>query len=460
MSNGNHRRLSFFAAAALLGACGSGGGDAGPAADAANGGAQPTVDQGQGGSGGGSANDAAAPQPDAAAPQPDARTPDAGAPPDAAIPDARTATDGPAPTPDQGEPPADVAVPLPDAPLSPSDLGAGGALPPPEPDLGAGGVEPPVEGCLGDPVCPPAPPPVALCDAEPCTWAVPDPWSPAGRVTHLNVPSSAVCAQQAGCSLVGPGNGAALAGILPLLSPEAPLPGPGACPGDVLTTLLRPNDQGVIAFPWLTHLRGVDDGEAFGETGPVDVQFLTGVAGADADHWGIAPESFVAGTEEALVHFSPSTIAADGRLTTPRGKFAVTLPMTSLPLYLSLEAARMSGYVTIGPGGVGHAVEHGLVAGYLTHKSIIEMVMAIDARCAAPGPPASCGVIAGLVPPGTCTPDACEAGLGLFSSFLGGFEARVDEQGEAVDCLAQAPGDCNAIGVCFELTVEPTQIVP
>jgi hypothetical protein len=161
-----------------------------------------------------------------------------------------------------------------------------------------------------------------------------------------------------------------------------------------------------------------------------------------------------------VVHFSPSTIAADGRLTTPRGKFAVNLPLSGLPLYFPLEAAQMSGYLTIGAGGTGHALEQGLVGGYLTQKGIVEMVMAIDARCAAPAPPGSCGVFAGLVPPGTCTPDACEAGLGLFSSFLGGFEARVDEQGEAVDCLAQAPEDCNAIGVCFELTVEPTQIVP
>ena len=323
--------------------------------------------------------------------------------------------------------------------------GEGGALPPPP------------EGCQdGDAVCVPGGPSQAICDAEPCTWTDGGEWAPAARVSWINVPANPMCGAEVGCRLFGTSNGTALAGLLPLLNPDAPQPQPGECGDSGLSAYVQPDEAGEIQLKLLSILAGAMPGEVFGSTGDIDLQLFTGdAAGAD---WTVDPVSFVPGSQDPLIHFPGASIAANGLLHTPASRFALTLPVQGLPIALALEASQVTGYVGIGAGGLGYKLTDGLIGGYLPKDSIVGLLSGLQAACAAANPPSFCGTLNGILPPGSCTPENCDAGIGLISSFLGGFDSKVGGDGAASECNPQTPDDCNAIGVCLQVEMEGVNI--
>jgi hypothetical protein len=320
-----------------------------------------------------------------------------------------------------------------------------------------GELPPPPEGCVdGDAVCA-GPPSQTPCDTEPCTWAAPGDFGPAARVNWINVPASPQCAIDVGCRLYGASKGTALAGLLPLLNPDAPPADPAACGDSGLGSFVQPDETGEIQLKLLSRLVGADDGEAFGATGDIDLQLYTGDSGAAEGEWLIDPASFAADGTTPLIHFPGATIGANGALRTPSSRFALTLPIQGLPISLALEASQVAGYVGIGANGVGYKFTDGLIGGYLTQDSIVGLLSGLQGACAAPEPPSFCSTLNSILPPGSCTPEDCQAGIDLISSFLGGFDSKVDDAGAPGDCNPQT-GDCNAIGVCLQVEMEGVNI--
>lgn len=327
---------------------------------------------------------------------------------------------------------------------------------------GTGGtIPPPPEGCMdGDAVCAPAGPSQAVCDVDPCTWSAAGDWAPAARVSYINVPANPDCAAMVGCRLFGTANGTALAGLLPLLNPDGPQPQPGECGDSGLSAFVQPDETGDIQLKLLSRLFGADAGEVFGATGDIDLQLFTGDATATPSDWTIDPVSFAAGTMDPLIHFPGATVASNGLLHTPASRFSLTLPVQGLPIALALEASQVAGYAGIGAEGTGFKLSDGLIGGYLTRESITALLSGLQLACdpSAPEPPSFCGTLNGILPPGSCTPEDCEDGIALISSFLGGFDAKVDGSGAPGECNPQLADDCNAIGVCLEVEMEGVNI--
>jgi len=320
-----------------------------------------------------------------------------------------------------------------------------------------GALPPPPEGCMeGDAVCA-GPPNQTPCDAEPCTWTAPGAFGPAARVNWINIPASPECAVEAGCRLYGASKGTALAGLLPLLNPDAPPADPASCGDSGLATFVQPDETGDIQLKLLSRLVGADDGEAFGATGEIDLQLYTGEAGAADGEWLIDPVSFGPDGTTPLIHFLGATIGSNGALHTPSSRFALTLPIQGLPISLALESSQVAGYVGIGADGVGFKFTDGLIGGYLTRDSIVALLSGLQAACVSPDAPSFCSTLNSILPPGSCTPEDCQTGIDLISSFLGGFDSKVDDAGTAGECNPQA-GDCNSIGVCLQVEMEGVNI--
>jgi hypothetical protein len=338
-------------------------------------------------------------------------------------------------TPAGGDPPPAGGTPVGGDPPPVGGTPVGGD-PPPVGGMPMGGDPPPVGGT------PPTEPPPPACDNPPCAWPASDEWGPSGRVNYINIPANEGEAATAGCDLIGEKNGTALGALVSLAG------------GTGLADFVLPDDQGEIQLLLLGRLAGADEGEAFGETGPIDFQLFTG----DQDGIGgytIDPASFVEGTTDPLIHFENTQIAADGAVSTEASRFSLSLPLVEgLPLAITLDATKLSGYVALGSGGVGFQMSNGIIQGYLSKSAIIDLIIGIQAVCAGMDPPSLCDTVGGIIGgPGSCTQENCPS-LGLILGLVGSFEAKVTADGMPGECDPGTPDDCNAIGVCLQAEME------
>lgn len=327
---------------------------------------------------------------------------------------------------------------------------------------GEGGtpLPPPPAGCQeGDAVCTPGGPSQAICDTDPCDWPAEANWSPAARVTFINVPHDKDCAAAAGCRLIGTQNGTALAGLLPLLNQDAPPPPPDEeCPDSGLSAFVQPDETGDIQLILLSRLLGVPAGQPFAATANADLQLFTGDPGASPTEWTIDSASFEPNTENPLIHFAGTSFDAEGRIHTPSSRFSLNIPVAGLAISLALEGSQVSGFAGIGTGNVGFKISNGLIGGYLTEDSIVSLIVGLQASCAAEDPPEFCSQLNSILPPGSCTPADCTTGISIITGILGKFEAKVDAAGTASACDPRTEGDCNAIGVCLQVEMQGTTI--
>jgi hypothetical protein len=299
--------------------------------------------------------------------------------------------------------------------------------------------------CAGEPAC----------GAEGCVFSVAAPWAPAARMSALSMPISAQCAVAAGCGLLGESGGFAISGLLPVLDPELNPRNPEACDDADIGSGFRPDEGGRISDPRLVHFEGIDDGEALGATGPITLGFLTGEAGPDAGRWVPTAESFEADGRTPRARIAGATLDPAGRLDTPPSDFELTFEVGGVRLRFPLRAAHVRGDVRPGAGGEGAAVSNGVIGGYLTTAGLVTFAVALQQACEGPVPPPPCNAINAILPPGSCTPDDCQAGVALFEAFLGGFDTYVDAAGTPEAC-APARGDCNALPVCARFEAIPT----
>lgn len=396
--------------------------------------------------------------------EPDSTPVDARAPePDAALaPDRGETAGGGRISPHDALPPLpDGRPPFPDLMLPVFDAGSAGDAPtpdaqpepPPAPDAA---LEPPPSGDCpeADPVCAPAPAP--LCEGQPCVWQPPlgERAAPAARLTAVGIPTSARCAAAIGCRLEGFTNGTGLAGLVPLAIPDARPPA-GDCEISDLGRLVQPDAAGEIQWLTLAVLAGLVPGDASGATGPLALPVYGGLprAGGDFD---IDPATLDAAGAPAY-GFPDVRLAANGRVTSGPGRFH--LPLGELILDFPISGAHVSGFVEPGPNDAGFQMGQALIGGYMTTADMTSMLLAAQERCAAPDSPAFCATLSGLLPPGSCTAQDCEAGVGLIASFVGGLDARLDDDGGTQPCNPNVVnGGCNAVGVCLQVTFSPATI--
>ena len=302
--------------------------------------------------------------------------------------------------------------------------------------MGEGGIEPP-------------PPPPPACDSPPCEWPVTGDWGPAARMTYFNVPADAATARRLGCDLLGARNGTALANARGL-----PIVGEGD-----LSVFFMPDGNGVIPAILLARLAGADAGELFGATGPIDFQFFQGVSAA-AGAFQINPNSFVPGTQDPRVHFANTDIAADGGLSVPSSDFSMMIPVFGgVALGVSLEDAIIRGWISLSANGLGFDLPLGTIEGYLTRDAVVrDWIQPLQALCSGGAPLAVCAAVGPVIgPPGSCNANFC-LGADLVAATLGSWEVHVDDAGPRV-CNGRIPGDCNAVGVCFETRMEGVSIL-
>ena len=142
------------------------------------------------------------------------------------------------------------------------------------------------------------------------------------------------------------------------------------------------------------------------------------------------------------------SVAADGSLSGEPTTFFLNLPLDGLPLELQLDKTDLTGTVFV--DGPGFGLANGILGGYLSLDSILNLIVALQTVCAADTPPSLCDIAGGLIgAPGTPP----EGALPLLTPLLGGFDVRLDN-GTPSACDPLTPDDCNAISVCLLVGME------
>ena len=267
--------------------------------------------------------------------------------------------------------------------------------------------------------------------------AVQNDWGPAGRVNYLAIPASAEEAGTAGCGLVGARNGTGLNDLVSIAAPNG------------LVEFVQPDDQGEITMVVFGQVADWEDETTVADVGRSDVNLLLGSQG-DGGEWLIDPASFNNGNAEegALISFADMSVSEAGRLTGDPSTFILSLPLEGLVLNLSLEQTNFSGQIYV--DGPGFGLQNGILAGYLTEDSIVQLLEALQIACAADDPPSVCDMVGILL----ADPDNA---LDLLIGLLGTYDARV-EGGSATECDPQQAGECNSIAVCLQANMEGIEL--
>ena len=128
-------------------------------------------------------------------------------------------------------------------------------------------------------------------------------------------------------------------------------------------------------------------------------------------------------------------------------------------LGVSLQDAIIRGWVSLAADGVGFDLPLGTIEGYLTRDAVIrDWIQPLQTICNGGAPLAVCAAVGNVIgPPGTCNANMC-LGADLVAATLGSWEVHVDAAGPRV-CNGRVPGDCNAVGVCFETRMEGVDIL-
>ncbi|MCA9560531.1 MAG: hypothetical protein KC583_18410, partial [Myxococcales bacterium] len=238
----------------------------------------------------------------------------------------------------------------------------------------------------------------------------------------------------------GARGGSALSALLALTGP--------------LADQVQPDPQGDIALVLLASFAGWIDGQSGNEASPVDLAFYVGER-SPVGGFLVQRRSFEQGdpARPPLNRFAGADVVG-ARLRAGPAVFRLTLDIQDqLPFSLPIEDARVSGALA-GRDGPGLDVAEGRIEGYLTRDGLTQTVQALQQTCAQPGAPALCDTVATLIP--LDRPPA--QGADLLAGLVGGYEARHDATG-AHRCLRDAPGDCNAVGVCLLFEAQGARVV-
>jgi hypothetical protein len=252
-------------------------------------------------------------------------------------------------------------------------------------------------------------------------------------VNYLDIPADAATAEMKGCAVVGANKGSGLGSLV------------GLAGGAGLSDFVQPDENGEIQIVILSQFEGWAEGETAGNVGTVDLNLFNGEQGEGEGEFLIDPRSFEEGTMNPLISFPGAQISATGQVSSPPARFALSLPiLEGLAINIELASTQVLGEAYVDGSGIGLA--NGQLSGYLTRQAIIDLIAGIQAVCAGDMPPDFCDFVGGIIPPGSDP----ETALPLLLGLVGGFDAKVGEDGAATDCdPTPDTGDCNSVSVCL-----------
>lgn len=254
----------------------------------------------------------------------------------------------------------------------------------------------------------------------------------AGRVVALTAPESERAARSAGCMSYGAKLGAGF-GNLVLLS------------GGMEQHLEPVQDSGRINLVLLANV--------IGEDSPFELQFLRGEL-TSSGTFVVRRDAFTGGdpSKGARIRYPDARRTEDGWVETGEASFAMPVPIFSdFISELELVATRFTGKLEVGERGLG--VMHGVITGYAVEPAIRSVLSQVERACQSPQPPEVCPFLNDVLARGDGT-DPLEAVL----TFVGGYDARI-EDGHPYPCdPAATPTDCNAVSACLVSEIEPVTI--
>ena len=254
-----------------------------------------------------------------------------------------------------------------------------------------------------------------------------------GRLVSLSVPETDTDARSAGCTLIGNYLGTGLNSLANLSG-------------------------------------GLDQSFSTGRGGIIQLVLL-----AELENWGTPGENLFnlnlfQGSQDAntleLIRQKPAdapdvTIGAffndivadnDGWFDGFTQELAMPVPiLDDLILYASLTNTAVTAQATITEEG---AEINGLLMGYLSSESIMEITKSLIAACAPGDQPTICPIIGNEIRHDTAPEDAYPTVV----SFMGGFDARLRDDGTPTFCEItdeNPDSECNAVSMCLAFGVEP-----
>lgn len=336
------------------------------------------------------------------------------------------------PTGDSSSPDA-AAEPSEVADAAPAALDAGeadGASGPMTPDA-ANPSDPAV--MFRDAAAPPAPP-------EPAPGpplASDGPYDPMARISAVNIPRSTSRARESGCVLVGRRVGTGAANAITLLG------GFGQ--------FLAPDPEGNVVLVLLLQAAGWVAGSSALDVDEIEVRFFVGEQ-VEPGAYVIARDAFVGGDPaRGPVTAFPSMPVDEGWFQSNPIPFEMPLPLgegSFVPM--QLDGTRIVGHMST--DGVGMTISDGLLMGYWTESSMLDLLAGVQTACASEVPPSLCTLIGGQLSPDR---DIREV-LDLIVGVVGGFDVHWDGSAPA-ECGDDGPA-CNALGVCLVLETEPVVV--
>jgi hypothetical protein len=338
------------------------------------------------------------------------------------------------------EPDADSSAP--DAAAEPSDVADAAAAP-----LDAGGADAGSGPMTRDAASPPDPAVMFRDAAAPPAPPEPDPgpplssdgpYDPMARMSAASIPRTTSRARESGCVLVGRRVGTGAANAITLLG------GFGQ--------FLSPDPDGNVALVLLLQAAGWAAGSSALDVEAIELRFFVGEQ-LEPGAFAISRDAFVDGDPaRGPATAFPSMPVEEGWFQSSPIPFQMPLPLgegSFVPM--QLVGTRIIGHLST--QGVGMTISDGLLLGYWTESSMLDLLAGVQTACASGMPPSLCTLIGGQLSPDR---DLREV-LDLIVGVVGGFDVHWDGSAPA-ECGEDDGPTCNALGVCLVIETEPVVV--
>jgi hypothetical protein len=269
-----------------------------------------------------------------------------------------------------------------------------------------------------------------------CTGAVqhsaPDGmYSPASRISALDIPKTPTAAAEKGCQTLGRNGGTGLSGLLSFIGNLNEFV--TEKDGDYQLLLLATMNDWAAGADADEHKLNIFVGTY------KDSKFMI-----DLDSFNNATEA-----EGAKLQFDAKV---DGcAVSTASGNFSLPLSVTdSLSIQLTLSSTTVRGKLSA--DGTGFGLTDGAISGYLSDTAVADIVKGLKAACDSDDPPSLCDTAKALL-------DKPEAEVvKTLLTLIKKYDTKLDADGNASVCNPRVEGDCNAVSVCLAIASEPATI--
>jgi hypothetical protein len=276
-------------------------------------------------------------------------------------------------------------------------------------------------------------------------------YCPSSRLISLDMPANPAVAIQRTCDALGYHRGSSFYNVFSLL-------------GFDISRLFEPNDFGNIPLVILAHLDGWQQGLTGNENEFVNLQFFKGFQTNALFDFSIDPSSWVNqdASQGAVIQF-PQSRTYNARLESSTSQFNLSLELIpSLPFELALESAKVKGDLSL--DAIGFNLRNAVLDGYMKDDRLFDFVNQLIAQCTVETPANFCATLGSFL-----NLQDPQASLSTVLTLLGGYDARVEDDGNVVGCERANQNCCrnvdnvcypaNALSVCLLLEMNAINII-